>query len=228
MASVEVTFYTHPSSWVNGIYPDQTLYNRVSGIAFENEELWADTSQLASENSYSRTDTEALTLSMPREFALPVVEYFHDFYADPPRFYKVSEVLNDLDQRSNCHRFGASVLKKSPQDFFTAYGIVTEVAQTAKCTPNERALGDLAVLAFPENPYEAEHPFAAHTMVSLGNSLPDHYIHTVALGGNLAISPLEPFVDSYREESPTDVNFHSSMVDIHPDPQLIDWLKRVT
>lgn len=226
MVNAEVTFYTHPSNWVNDIFPGQTPYNRIAGIAFENEELWADTSQLPGENSYRRVDTEALSLNLPRDFALPIIDYFHDFYSDPPRFYRVSEILNDFDQRSNCHRFGASILKRCPQDIFTAYGIAAEIATTNRHLGSKRALGDLAILAFSENPYELKHNYATHTMVSLEDVLPGQYIHTVALEGNLAISPLVPLLDDYRRESPTDVSFHNSQAAIHPDPQIIDQIQK--
>ena len=227
MANVEVTFYTHPSNWGNDFHPEIAPYDRVAGIAFEGEELWTAKSQLPGENSYRKTDTEALTLNLPRDFALPVVDYFHDFYADPSRFYQASDILKDVDYRRNCHRFGASVLKRCPQDIFTAYGIAAEIATTNKHVRGKRALGDLAVLAHSKNPFELKPTFAAHTMVSLGNALPGQYIHTVVLEGNLAISPLEPFFDDYNRIAPTDVSFQSAQANVDSDPQVVADFKKM-
>ena len=226
MANTEITFYTHPSRWVNDLFPEEGSYDRIAGMAFENEELWADTSQLPHENSYRKTDTEALTINVPRDFALPIVDYFHDFYADPPRFYRVSDILKDYDQKSNCHRFGASVLKRCPQDILHAYAMAVEIA-TNKQDKIKHKLGDLAVLAFSENPYGFEHTFAAHTMVSLGDALPNQFIHTVAFNGNLAVSPIDPFLESYSQILPTKVSSQASSESIDPNPQAADDLKKI-
>ncbi len=196
-------------------------------MSFEGEELWADISQLSNANAYRRTDTEALPLELPQKFALSVADYFHDFYVDPPRLYRVSDVLNDREHRSNCHRFGAAVLSQCPQEFFNAYGIVAEIARIGD-RQHRRALGSLAVLSTPENPFGFNHRLVQHTMVSLGSALPDQYLHTIALGGNLAISPLEPSLDSSKiGDLLPDVSTKSSPANLRPNPQAVDEARRV-
>lgn len=229
MPETKLTLYTHPSKWLNDFFPQTVSYDRVAGISWKGEEYWTDTSQLSSENAYRKTDTEALTLDLPQHITHPIADYFYDFYVNPLRFYRVSDVLSNRNRRSNCHRFGATVLKNCPQEFYEAYGIAAKIAAEGRpYTGGSLQLGNLAVLAVGNNRHELKPNHAIHTMISLGNILPGNYIHTVALGGNLAVSRLEPFqgLNKSNGVSP-DVYTHDSPANICPDPSVVDKARRI-
>jgi hypothetical protein len=128
MANKEVTFYTHPSTYINPYNaPVSPHYNRVAGLRIDNETLWAKLRVLPSENSYSKTNTEAQTFELPASLVNAVANYFQDFHVNPVPLYTLSGPFSEYATQSNCHRFGASVWADNPHSFLEASSVVSAV-----------------------------------------------------------------------------------------------------
>ena len=118
MSQKEITLYTDTSTWFSPNATRETApYDRIAGITIDGETMWADPAFIAAENSYRKTDTVAQTLVLPTRLALMTARYFQDFFAQPTRFYHPSITRSDMQERSNCHRFGTTLYTNRPQSY---------------------------------------------------------------------------------------------------------------
>jgi len=229
VANKEITFYTHPSTFGNGYFPESPPYDRIAGLMIDGETLWAKPSILAEENNYQRTDTEALTLTLPGPLAHTTADYFRDFYADPPHFYTVSNPFAERAAQSNCHRFGTTVWTNRPQGIHEATNIASQIiSKNQRLSDAAPPLGQLVAFGTIEaenNLWDIRDRLSYHTQLSLG---PDRYLQVMTFAGNMGLShSLEETSAFYRGKHPPIEVFQSVGVEPLPaDAQAVDVLRR--
>jgi hypothetical protein len=231
MSEVDITFYTHPSTYINEYFDWlSTPYDRVAGLRAFDQDLWAKRSLLPAENSYHPTDTEAVTYTLPENLAYSIMDYFYDFYTSPPTLYQLGDPIKNREERSNCHRFGATMLGGTPQTFYGGLSIATGLLrQKILLAEGEyQPIGSAAILGTAsETLWGLKGGFAEHTMVSLGNAAPGLYIHTLALAGNIGLSALAPLLSKHKGFYPDAEAFYApASPGIRPNWHLTDLLQR--